>query len=292
MIAGSFVAFYLGGRLFDRSEVRQARFWLLVAISSFAMMLPPARPVWDFLPPLQAIQFPWRFNVLLTLAATMLLALWVGSGKPRVSRLNWLAMAIVFLAVAGQSLLPLRTYMLLAASPGAPGMDKMLAQLGSINAEVREKILAARLAMDTAEYRPRWVPREVNNTSQALHATLVRIERASADAGQGMVSVRSRSPRRMILDVDMPAPGWVKLPHFYYPEWRSSVDNTDMLLPIRPSALDGLIEVKLEAGRQKIILELGTSVAERIGWWISGFSLLLICFLALRLLVLHKTGPD
>lgn len=292
MIAGSFVAFYLGGRLFDRSEVRQARFWLLVAIFSFAMMLPPARPVWDFLPPLQAIQFPWRFNVLLTLAATMLLALWVGSGKPRVSRLDWLAMAIVFLTVAGQSLLPLRTYMLLAASPGAPSMDKMFAQLGSINAEAREKILAARLVMDTAEYRPRWVPREVNNTSQALHATLARIERASADAGQGMVSVRSRSPRRMIFDVDMPAPGWVKLPHFYYPEWRSSVDNTGMLLPIRPSALDGLMEVKLEAGRQKIILELGTSMAERIGWWISGFSLLLICFLALRLLVLHKTGPD
>ncbi|MDO8347229.1 MAG: YfhO family protein [Rugosibacter sp.] len=278
---GSLFAFFLGRQAGAVSGAWRARFWLLVAVLSFAMMLPPARPVWDMLPPLQAIQFPWRFNALLTLALAPLIALWLDSGKPQVSGAHRVALWVVGLAVVGQSLLILPIYLALGATPGAASMDKVLVQLGSRNEEAKEKVLAAKLAIDTMEYRPRWAPRAVNDSSQALHATLSRI--AAAGPGQGRVSIVSRSPRRMVLEVDMPAAGWARVPHFYYPEWRASLAPGGVPLPIRPAAEDGLIEIQLEAGRRNIVLTLEPSLAEKLGWGLSGFSVLVLGFLLLRL---------
>lgn len=180
-------------------------------------------------------------------------------------------------------------YLVLGATPGAASMDKMLVQLGSRNEEAKEKVLAARLAMDTMEYRPHWVPREVNDSSQALHATLSRIA-AAAGSGQGRVSIVSRSPRRMVLEVDMPAAGWARVPHFYYPEWCASLAPAGMPLPIRPAADDGLIEIQLEAGRRNIVLTLEPSLAEKLGWSLSGFSFLVLRFLLLRLRRSHESA--
>lgn len=280
MMVACMAAFILAGRIPGMPEMRQARFWMAIATLVFTMMLPIARPVWELLPPLQAIQFPWRFNTLLTLAMTALIALWVGAIKPQVSRLNGLSLAIVCLAVIGQSLPTLSVYLALAASPGEPSMDKMYAQLGSINEEAKEKVLAARSAIDVAEYRPRWVSREFHGAASTRRASLTPTQAPSQ--GLGEVTILSRSPRRIVVAVDMPAEGWVKMPHFYYPGWRAASGNPASQLPVRPSVPEGLLEVKTASGRHEIALELVTSPAEWIGWGISGLSIALLGLFARR----------
>lgn len=282
MMMACSLAFFLGGRTLAGSGMWQARFWMAIAALVFAMMLPIARPVWDMLPPLQAIQFPWRFNTLLTLAMATLIALWVGAIGPRASRFNGLALAVVCVIVVGQSLPTLTTYLALAASPGEPSMDKMYAQMGSINEEARAKVSAARSAIDVAEYRPRWASPRFYDTPKALRASLERIRGASVEREQGRVTTLSRSPRRMVLAVDMPAEGWVKLPHFYYPGWRAVAGEATSALPVRPSTPEGLIEVKAGRGSQTIVLELVAAKEEWIGRGVSAFSILLFGLFAGR----------
>jgi hypothetical protein len=283
MMIACVAAFILGSRILPMPEMRQVRFWMAIATLVFAMMLPIARPIWDLLPPLQAIQFPWRFNTLLTLAMAMLIALWMGAIKPQVSRLNGLPLVIVCMVVIGQSLPTLSTYLALAASPGEPSMDKMFAQLGSINEEAKEKVLAARSAIDVGEYRPRWVSRELYRTPQALRASLAQMQAASPEGGQGTAAILSRTPRRIVLAVDMPAEGWVRLQRFYYPGWRAATSNSAIQLQVRPSIPEGLLEVKTGPGRHEIVLDLATSMAEWIGRGISGFSVVLFALFARRI---------
>ena len=62
---------------------RESNFWFFIAMLGLFMMLPASRPIWDILPPLQRIQFPWRFNMILALATTALLSLGVSSWKDK-----------------------------------------------------------------------------------------------------------------------------------------------------------------------------------------------------------------
>lgn len=288
MMIACVAAFVVGGRVLAKPEMRQARFWMVSAALVFIMMLPIARPVWDMLPPLQAIQFPWRFNTLLTLTLATLVALWVTAIKPGVSWINTLSLVAVCAIVIGQSMPTLATYLALAASPGEASMDKMQAQFGSINEEAREKVLAARSGIDVAEYRPGWASPGFYNTPQVLRASLARME-SSVERGEGKVAILSRSPRRMVLAVDMPAEGWVKLPHFYYPGWRAVTGEAATALPVRPSTPEGLLEVKAGRDSQTVVLELVASTAEWIGWGISAFSIGLFGLLAVR--VFRKRKP-
>lgn len=281
-------AFILGGRMLAMPKMRQARFWMAIAALAFAMMLPIARPIWDLLPSLQAIQFPWRFNVLLTLAMTMLIASWAASIKPRGAKHGALALAIVCVIVIGQSLPSLTTYLALAASPGEPSMDKMFTQFGSLNEEAKEKVLAAQMAIDVAEYRPSWAPSEFYSTASALRVALAE----SQERGRGAVKILSRSPRRIVLAVDMPAEGWVKLQHFYYPGWRAVTGSPASPLPVRPSMPEGLLEVKAGQGNHEVVLELATSIEEWIGRGISGISVVLFALFACRSLRREVGGQD
>lgn len=89
---------------------------------------------------------------------------------------------------------------------------------------------------------------------------------------------------------EVPAAGWGRVPHFYYPEWRASLAPGGVPLPIRPAAEDGLIEIQLEAGRRNIALTLEPSLAEKLGWSLSGFSVLVLGFLLLRLRRFHESS--
>src|SRR5262249_29395411 len=55
-----------------KTRGKLAVFWLLVALGSLAMMLPVSAKLWETVPALAALQFPWRFNITLTLAAAAL----------------------------------------------------------------------------------------------------------------------------------------------------------------------------------------------------------------------------
>lgn len=274
MLAVSGAAFVLG-----RIDRKQLRFWTAIAALAFAMMLPPARLIWDLLPPLQAIQFPWRFNTLLTLAMATLIALWAGSLDPRSPGSRIIPVFLACAIVVGQSLPTLIGYLALAHSPGAPSMDKMLSQLGPLNPEAKEKVEAAKLGMEVPEYRPRWVPPELYGQATELRKVLSGSPGAEPADEPGKSTILSRGTRHIVVGIDAPAGGWVTVAQFYYPGWRAAARDGSAL-SLRPSASTGLLEVEVPPGKRDIVVRLETGIEERIGWAISAVSVFLVSLLA------------
>jgi hypothetical protein len=272
-ILACLTAFAFGVRVKIIDKAGQMRFWVGMAVLAFVMMLPVARPVWDHLPLLQVIQFPWRFNAILVLAMAVLIGLWADNTRGKGAKLSAPALIIACVIVVGQSLPTVVAYLALGASPGAPSMDKMLSQFGPLNREAREKVLAAKMSIDEPEYRPRWVASEYYGTTQRLDALLSRLDAADTGQRQSSVKIVSRSSRHLLLSVDTPKEGWIKLPQFYYPGWRASIEQSSATLPLRPSNPEGLIEIKVDRGKHEIVLELVPGIAEQMGWLTSCFSL-------------------
>lgn len=283
MLAISGAAFALG-----RIDRKQLRFWTAIAVLAFAMMLPPARLIWDLLPPLQAIQFPWRFNTLLTLAMTTLIALWAGSLDPRSPGSRIIPVFLACAIVVGQSLPTLIGYLALAHSPGAPSMDKMLSQLGPLNPEAKEKVEAAKLGMEVPEYRPRWVPRELYSQATELRRLLSENPGMGSADGGWKTALVSRGPRHTVVEVNAPTGGWVTVAQFYYPGWHAT-EREGSALQVRPSASTGLLEVEVPPGKRDIVVRLETGIEERIGWAISAISVVLVCVLAVLLRRRHSS---
>ena len=74
-------AFTLMKGAWTKKEGQPARLWAAVAVGSTIMMFPSSGFLWRAIPQLAAIQFPYRFNTLLTIATVALLALAADSLK-------------------------------------------------------------------------------------------------------------------------------------------------------------------------------------------------------------------
>jgi hypothetical protein len=54
---------------------QESSYWFCVSLTSFLMIVPLSFPIWKILPIVQKIQFSWRFNTILTLGTSAVLAL-------------------------------------------------------------------------------------------------------------------------------------------------------------------------------------------------------------------------
>jgi hypothetical protein len=105
----------------------ESKYWIATTLVAIFMTLPLSRPVWEVLPPLQKVQFPWRFGTVYTVATTALLALAISSLKPSVNLGNKKKLFIVFLLVA--SLLLTAIEILLMKMLDFPGSTVLIAAI-------------------------------------------------------------------------------------------------------------------------------------------------------------------
>ncbi len=61
---------------------QESNYWFFIAMMALFMTLPVSRPLWDVLTAVQKVQFSWRFNSILVVATTALIALVISSLKP------------------------------------------------------------------------------------------------------------------------------------------------------------------------------------------------------------------
>lgn len=54
---------------------RESSYWMSIAAIALFMTLPLSKPIWDVVTVIQRLQYPWRFNTILTIATSALLAL-------------------------------------------------------------------------------------------------------------------------------------------------------------------------------------------------------------------------
>jgi hypothetical protein len=234
-----YVAVLLGGR-----ERREANWWAVVGTLSVALMLPLSNVIWRTVPLLRLIQFPFRANILLTLATAALSGLALAA--LRASR-NWRSTALVCLA------------MLMAAGWIVPLVRSM-------------------------SYQHSWATEAVNVDylitawAQWTDPKLVSLRGISGvDAGSrvvaehGSVTVNKWQPRSIEFQVNSPGPTQVTVRQLYFPGWTASPFN------VQPARSTGLISIFVPPGTNTVSLKLVHGWPEVGGLVIS---LLTACLLA------------
>jgi len=87
----------------------------------------------------------------------------------------------------------------------------------------------------------------------------------------GSTEVRRWRSRSIGVQVEVPKPDVLELHQFHYPGWTAHRDPGGEPLPIERSA-QGLLQVKLPAGRYTVNVDLNAIAPEKIGWLISSIS--------------------
>jgi len=255
-----------------------AAFWGGIVIISFFMMTEASSWLWQTLPLLHRIQFPYRFNVLLTLAGSMLVAGALSSivaAKIGHAARIWIVLTSAFF---------LSQFIIV-------GVTVYERKTGHWD-ETTLQVIARELAFfpEVAEYLPRWANPQlfpVTSTQDQLGDfpdVMIR-------DGSGSASVLSRGPKWFILQINAISPMTLTLRHLYYPGWVASFDAGGMRAQIFPSKEEGFLSVTVPSGSHKLSLALKAGTTEITGAVISLFSAVLCLFLLLRDKIMMADSP-
>ncbi|MGL5129607.1 MAG: hypothetical protein ACRC7D_15995 [Aeromonas popoffii] len=217
--------------------------WGVFGTLCFLMMLPLSEPLWHLLVPLQLVQFPWRFNLLLAIATVAVVAL----GAPAYRPLQWLWWALLALTLLSQGIY-------VRESPLTQAPSKSL-----LDAEFDSKRSAR-------EYRPQQVPRGM--FAPTLLAWREEFQPPITTEQKGVSwQILSWRPRHIELTVDAPVPAKLILHQFDYPGWQAMLNQR---LPLSVSSThNGLVQVWVPAGQHQLTFTLSARWPERLGYGIS-----------------------
>ena len=285
-------------RLSDRQKM-MSRFWFAAAGISIFMMTELSKPSWRLISSLQKIQFPWRFNMPLSISVTALLALAVLSLRRR--------------PVYGK-LLPAIALMLIIVWIPAMTFEawRMFPQTNPdpITSNAKKKQIGE--SRDAPEYRPRWnqsigelnwdASVDIDNWDQRLENEFDSLIKRVTPAGGGGPDVRIiqgtgratttlRKPGEIDLHVETPTGVSFEAPQFFYPYWNARMLDDTTRLSLSPSMPDGLVTLSVPPGNHDVQLRLERSGAELAGEVISLASAAIALTLALYFGYFKPTGP-
>jgi 6-pyruvoyl-tetrahydropterin synthase related domain len=292
IIAVIMIAVALGGLLVSWLRERlpgKKPFWVplaLIPVAVLFLQFPISRPVWNLLPNLRFLQFPWRWLVVLEAPMAIFLA---SAVWPRDSARRWrrtavvAACAAVFLAMtayAGKSFFQscddedavvgmLDTY---RSGQGFPGTDEY-EPLGADNSLLATGLPAACLVSDPStalgaaaegntgdDIPPAWSPEQgsCEATFVADHDQVEQVKIAAVIPQSGYLILRLRS----------------------YPAWR--VTENGRPITEWPQRDDGLMAVPVPQGHVNLAVDWITTPDVLAGRWLSGIALLLLIALWLN----------
>jgi len=268
-ILGSFA--YLLARKADDAARKRAAFWIVVLLLSVFMMVRLSSFIWQLIPPLQMIQFPFRFSSVLCVATAALLALGMSSMKGAslsAGLLNFLALLMI-VGWLGYAVLWARI------SYGTGNFSP-----ATVHRPARRQEL---LSVDVNEFRPRWV---VSIQEPVLESLLMRIGE-SADGlakvkmveGTGTVEVKSWKPREIVLQVDTTTGALLDVSQFYFSGWSADTADQQCNVTVQPSKPGGLVRLTVPTGNHRVLLRLNQTLPEYAGKLISGGSAILLVLL-------------
>lgn len=242
----------------------------LGTLVTIVLMLPLSQPLWERLPLIHFLQFPWRFLGF----SNLFVALLAGAGTaqllrllPERLRLRSLLPALLVTTLA-LYLIPLQ-YMLRYPPFGELTMRE------SVHFERSTGSLGT-TAM--GEFLPKAVQALPEESSPALESG-ERLDVASLPEEARVVAAHY-APLRYTLELESPVPFTARFHTFDFPGWRAAIDGQP--LPITPSEPHGLITVQVPAGRHTLTVRFGTTPIRTSATLISGASLLLLLALIVR----------
>ncbi len=283
----------LGVVLIKRLASREQRAHVIIAALAAAififMVLPISQPVWDTLPLIRFVQFPWRFvgrailpGALLAGAATYCVprggfALVRGAysviRNPRVLFITRYSLLIVFTLPVLLSITPLLYPRICASATTLTITDVFAYERGTGNIGVDP--LGAYLPV-TVKERPTSSPLE---TQYAAHEIIRRLDRSSLPAGTKIIDERY-GPNRAEIEIDVPHAFQATYLTFAFPGWTARLDDQPVL--IVPSDPNGLITFDVPAGQHTIVVSFEDTPIRTLANVISFTALIVLCVVVAR----------
>ena len=266
------VALFLLIRRFEQADRsrRIALFYLSMALLYFFLMTRASGFIWETVPLLKDLQYPFRLNVILVVCVAALASLAGPYLLQSRARAITLFLAVI---VAGW----------LGADVWAFPRAFSDLQSGPDRGEQRATEWV-RMRMDPPEMWPK--PSNVDlSTAQnfaafqrfvAMHPPkTAQLEALSTGKTSGTARAESWQPRHVVLKVEATRDSQLTLNHFYYAGWQGRIDGAVNVLTVSPSP-DGLIQLDIPKGDYNLIIELPKDRAEGAGMVISLVSLSLL----------------
>jgi hypothetical protein len=254
------------------SRRREDIFWLLTATVALFMMSAASKPIWQWVPLLQKIQFPWRIGTVLTVAATALVAHGIDALRKPVRWWSVSLLAALFGIVGYVGLETAKSaYWNVARGPAGP--------------------LERRQVIDYGEYRPRQVPRHVF-TVDRMRNMGENLPAASVVSGDGTVVVEEWRPRRITLTVEAATDVLIDIKQLYYAGWVAKLRDGSQSFDVSPSTDAGLVSFGAPRGNYRVILTLDRGLEERAGQIVSVLSIGILVFWSLRRHASRQPAPS
>jgi hypothetical protein len=284
----------------DREKRFHVLFFSPVLISLMFMVLPQSVAVWDHLPLLEYVQFPFRFLGIASLAAAVLAGAAIfdfrfsifdsknrqssiGNRKLKVGRPS---------VIAGTIILVVEVLIIALSLPWLyPRYCATTEGLSIANLVQLERGLGVIGATSAGEYLPIWVKEVPTGSSmEAMYRAGVPIERlepSSVPEGAVLKSAKYDLTSADIL-IDSPLPFQAIFNTFYFPGWRAYVDGKGV--PIVPTEPYGLISFQVPAGESTIQVRFQDTPLRLAAKALSALSGLVVLALAIWSLVRWSGG--
>lgn len=231
----------LGWQKMDRAQRAQVALLLLLVAGFGLMTLPVSLPLWEHVPLLPYVQFPWRFlgPAALCLALLAAATFHIPHLTPNVSR--FMFPALITLLILGN----LGWFYPAHCSP-----PEEISIRGMIGWERATDTLGTTAK---GEYLPIWVRRmpESDHLQAAYEAggSIPRLDPESMPEGARVLQA-DHAPLGATTELETPVPFHARYLAFYYPGWRVTIDGDPV--PIAPTDPDGLISFDVPAGRHTV----------------------------------------
>lgn len=255
---------------------RQAVFFAIASISLISLMMPISSKIWELVPYMEFLQFPWR----LLGAEAAVLAIMAGVaaagilGKLSLRRASWSTAMIV--AVIVVSALPLLETPPWPADFGATNISRVL------NEELSGRWLGTTSTADfvpsTVDIIPR--PQDTMVTDMMNGRVNDRVNRATLAASTTVNSL-SRSPLETRYFVTSEDDFLLRLHLFDFPGWKVTIDGDHARTELaRP---EGFIVIPVPAGEHIVEVKFGSTPARNIAMLISVVSIAISLLFAIML---------
>jgi hypothetical protein len=236
----------------DRSFPAGSGFLGLAILACVLLLLPAASVVWERLPLLQYVQFPWRLLAPASFCLSLLVAQWVGWGLGRLlEKPLWTATVGAILILPGVGHFAPAEYFVVDPAHWTP-----------------QQIAERRLAVTTLrEYEPR-----------GLTVDWTQPEPHFVSTGSATVSQYRQAASRVGFRAEVGSAARIVLKKAFFPGWRALADGHPAALERTP---EGWIALELPAGDHRVELVYRGSPIRRRGKWLSLASLAMLAVVGL-----------
>ena len=242
------------------SSRRESTFFIVVGSLLVLLMLPASLLLWEFIPPMAYLQFPWR----LLGPAGLMLAI-SGGGVWEV--IKWLdsrrAVVCALIAVVLGFALPVLYPPMWDGDFGGTEPQDI------IHWELSSQALGT---TSTGDFLPegaalvQMYPAESVVSSYQAEGPVDKINRASLPEG-ATAQVLEHGPLHDRFLVNMPERFVLRLFTFYFPGWRAYVDGEEVAIDVAQP--EGFITLWVPEGQHEVLVRFGDTPARTIGWGVT-----------------------